>query len=58
MVRCPECNSEDLESEWLDRMYSEGHDETRYTCNNCGCIFREVTDIEIDEHGNQDKEED
>lgn len=57
MVRCPECNGEDLDREWLDRMYSDLHDETRYICNDCGCEFREVTNIEIDKHGKQDEEE-
>ena len=52
---CPECHSEDLASEWLSRTYNEYHNETRYTCNDCGCEFREVTDIEIDEHGKEFK---
>lgn len=59
MVICPECRSENLERDWLSRMYSEYHDEVRYFCNDCGCEFREITDITIDKHGCQkDEEED
>lgn len=55
MVSCPECNSRNVDGEWLDRYFDVGTSACRYTCDDCGCVFLEetTTKIEIEEHGDK-----
>jgi len=51
MVRCPECDSGDVQSEWDDRHSQEDYVVIRWWCNNCGCEWNVVESVEISKHG-------
>jgi len=46
MTSCPECRSEDLETEFNYR-----YDRLECLCNKCGCEFEEETKVTILKHG-------
>jgi transcription elongation factor Elf1 len=51
MPSCPECNSENVSSEWDDRHSSEGHSTTHHVCGRCGCEFDTEETLYVMKHG-------
>lgn len=51
MPSCPECNSDNVTSEWDDRHSSLNDIVTHHVCEKCGCEFDTRETLEITKHG-------